>query len=106
MRRPRTRSLQSMMRKIRQSEFETSDALQILRYIRDDPNIVKYYDTKKNLKGITNEYLTCYGSPGCIINTILDFLLHILMDILVDIFGDFLHSLGLYSMGTCCYPYP
>ncbi len=88
------------------TDKETSDALQALQYIRRNPNVIKYYDTKKNLKDITNEYFTCYESPGCIINMILDFLFRILMDILVDIFGNFLHSLGLYSMGTCCYPYP
>ena len=47
------------------TDMETSDVLQALFYIRENPNDVEYYDTENNPIE-TFEYITCFGFP-CLI---------------------------------------
>ena len=84
-----------IMNQEQMSDKETSDVLQALYHIRGNPNDYKYFDKKsgpitiilcKPTLNIINciptfKYLTCFGSPFCIFNTITNLLAEILLAI-------------------------
>ena len=87
------------------ADKETSDALKVLNNIRINPNFNKYYNTKYNLNTIINcvptlEYFTCFGSPGCIINSILNILMWTLIAIAGTISS--LFSCNPIPTAECC----
>ncbi|UCF13516.1 MAG: hypothetical protein JSW06_04460 [Thermoplasmatales archaeon] len=47
------------------TDKETSDVLQHLHFIRENPNFIKYYDTSDISTDVTSEYLSCRWFPGC-----------------------------------------
>ena len=73
---------------------ETSDMLQALHYIRENPNDMKYYDTKNIPRVETLEYISCFWFPGCNIIVIIG---EFLTDMLII-------TLGLITRLLSCVP--
>lgn len=49
------------------TDKKTSDVLQALPHIRENPNYMKYYETENIPIYETSEYMTCVWFPGCLL---------------------------------------
>ena len=78
------------------TDKETSEALQILHNIRENPNDVEYYNTK-NIYQDETVYITCVWSPGCLI-----FLLSFMLTAVLYVIGLILMEPFLRRITVIC----